>query len=55
MRIAKTGEELLEICKDEGIKLSEYALRCEMQHFQVQKEDVRQSVVQHQQWQRQGL
>lgn len=31
MRVAKTGEELLDICKEEGIKLSEYALRCEMQ------------------------
>lgn len=40
MRIAKTGEELLEICNEEGIKLSEYALRCEMQSKNISKEEV---------------
>ena len=40
MRIAKTGEELLAICKEEGIKLSEYALRCEMQSKNLSKEEV---------------
>ena len=40
MRIAKTGEELLEICNEEGIKLSEYALRCEMQSKNLSREEV---------------
>ncbi|MDU7963867.1 MAG: L-serine ammonia-lyase, iron-sulfur-dependent, subunit alpha [Clostridium perfringens] len=40
MRVAKTGEELLAICKEEGIKLSEYALRCEMQSKNLSKEEV---------------
>ena len=40
MRVAKTGEELLDICKEEGIKLSEYALRCEMQSKNLSKEEV---------------
>lgn len=40
MRIAKTGEELLEICKEENIMLSEYALRCEMQDKNISKEQV---------------
>ena len=40
MRVAKTGEELLDICKEEGIKLSEYALRCEMQSKNISKEEV---------------
>ena len=40
MRVAKTGEELLAICKEEGIKLSEYSLRCEMQSKNLSKEEV---------------
>lgn len=40
MRVAKTGEELLAICKEEGIKLSEYALRCEMKSKNLSKEEV---------------
>lgn len=40
MRIAKTGEELLDICREEGIKLSEYALRCEMQSKNLSREEV---------------
>ncbi|MGL4759933.1 MAG: L-serine ammonia-lyase, iron-sulfur-dependent, subunit alpha [Sarcina sp.] len=40
MKIAKTGEELLQICKEENIKLSEYALRCEMQNKNLTREGV---------------
>ncbi len=40
MRFAKTGEELLAICKEEGIKLSEYALRYEMQSKNLSREEV---------------
>src|SRR3712207_2456441 len=40
MKVAKTGEELLEICKEEGIKLSEYALVSEMENKNLTREQV---------------
>ena len=38
--IAKTGEELLEICEKENIKLSEYAIRCEVEEKGLTREEV---------------
>ncbi len=29
--LARTGEELLKICKENNISLSEYAIRCEVE------------------------
>ena len=38
--IAKTGEELLEICEKENISLSEYAIRCEVEEKGLTREEV---------------
>lgn len=38
MRIAKSGKELIEICKEEQITLSEYAIRTEMESKEVSSE-----------------
>ncbi|NME83934.1 L-serine ammonia-lyase, iron-sulfur-dependent, subunit alpha [Clostridium sp. SM-530-WT-3G] len=38
--IARTGEELLEICAKENISLSEYAIRCEVEEKGLTKEEV---------------
>ena len=38
MRIAKSGKELIEICKEEQITLSEYAIRTEMESKEVSRE-----------------
>ncbi len=38
MRIAKSGKELIEICKEEQITLSEYAIRTEMENKEVSRE-----------------
>ena len=40
MRIAKSGEELLQICAEEQISLSEYAIRQEMELKNVSREDL---------------
>lgn len=40
MKIAKTGKELLEICAEEQISLSEYAIRQEMELKNVSREDL---------------
>ncbi len=38
MKIAKSGKELIEICKEEQITLSEYAIRTEMESKEVSRE-----------------
>ncbi|SFD15005.1 L-serine ammonia-lyase, iron-sulfur-dependent, subunit alpha [Clostridium uliginosum] len=38
--IARSGEELLEICKDNNISLSEYAIRCEVEEKGLDREEV---------------
>lgn len=38
--IAKTGEELLEICEKESISLSEYAIRCEVEEKGLTRDEV---------------
>lgn len=38
MRIARSGKELVEICKEEQITLSEYAIRTEMESKEVSRE-----------------
>ena len=38
--MAKTGEELVEICEKENIKLSEYAIRCEVEEKGLTREEV---------------
>ena len=38
MKIARSGEELLKICEEEGISLSEYAIRYEMENRDVSRE-----------------
>ena len=38
--IAKTGEELLEICEKYDIPLSEYAIRCEVEEKGLTREEV---------------
>lgn len=38
--IAKTGEELLEICEKHNISLSEYAIRCEVEEKGLTREEV---------------
>lgn len=40
MRIANSGKELVEICKEEGISLSEYAIRKEMEIKGVSREEL---------------
>lgn len=40
MKIAKSGEELLEICKEENISLSEYAIRYEMENRDISREEL---------------
>lgn len=40
MRIANSGKELIEICKEEGISLSEYAIRKEMEIKGVSREEL---------------
>lgn len=40
MKIAKSGEELLEICKEENISLSEYAIRKEVETTEVSRAEV---------------
>ncbi|MBE6051031.1 MAG: L-serine ammonia-lyase, iron-sulfur-dependent, subunit alpha [Clostridium sp.] len=40
MKIAKSGEELLEICKEENISLSEYAIRYEMESRDISREEL---------------
>lgn len=40
MRIAKSGEELLKICEEENISLSEYAIRLEMEDKDLTREQV---------------
>ncbi|AOR24461.1 L-serine ammonia-lyase, iron-sulfur-dependent, subunit alpha [Clostridium taeniosporum] len=38
--LARTGEELLKICKENNISLSEYAIRCEVEEKEVTREEV---------------
>ncbi|MBE6063712.1 MAG: L-serine ammonia-lyase, iron-sulfur-dependent, subunit alpha [Clostridium butyricum] len=38
--LAKTGEELLEICEKENISLSEYAIRCEVEEKGLTRDEV---------------
>lgn len=38
--LAKTGEELLNICTDKGISLSEYAILYEMESSELTREEV---------------
>lgn len=38
--LAKTGEELLEICEKYNIPLSEYAIRCEVEEKGLTREEV---------------
>ena len=40
MRIARSGEELLKICEEEQISLSEYAIRYEMENRDMSREDL---------------
>lgn len=40
MRIARSGEELLKICEEEQISLSEYAIRYEMENRDISREDL---------------
>lgn len=40
MDIAKSGEELIKICKEEGISLSEYAIRREMEDSDLSRDEV---------------
>lgn len=40
MKIARSGEELLRICEEENISLSEYAIRYEMENRDVSREEV---------------
>ena len=40
MNIARSGEELLKICDEEGISLSEYAIRTEMENRDTTREDI---------------
>ena len=40
MRIANSGKEMVEICKEEGISLSEYAIRKEIEIKGVSREDL---------------
>ena len=40
MKIARSGEELLEICKEENISLSEYAIRYEMESRDISREEL---------------
>ena len=40
MKIARSGEELLKICNEEGISLSEYAIRYEMENRDISREDL---------------
>lgn len=40
MDIAKSGEELIRICKEEGISLSEYAIRREMEDSDLSRDEV---------------
>ena len=38
--LARTGEELLKICEEESISLSEYAIRIEMRDRELSREEV---------------
>ena len=38
--LARTGEELLRICEEENISLSEYAIRVEMESKELSREEV---------------
>lgn len=38
--LARTGEELLKICKENNISLSEYAIRCEVEEKGLTREEV---------------
>ena len=40
MKIARSGEELLKICEEEGISLSEYAIRYEMENRDISREEL---------------
>ncbi len=40
MKIARSGEELLNICEEEGISLSEYAIRYEMENRDISREEL---------------
>lgn len=40
MDIAKSGEELIKICRSEGISLSEYAIRREMEDSDLSREEI---------------
>jgi L-serine dehydratase len=40
MKIARNGEELLKICFEENISLSEYAIRYEMENREISKEEL---------------
>lgn len=40
MLLAKNGEELLKICKEENISLSEYAITYEMENKEISREDL---------------
>ena len=40
MKIASSGEELIKICEEEQISLSEYAIRKEMEAKEVSREDL---------------
>ena len=37
--LARSGEELLRICEEENISLSEYAIRVEMENNDISRED----------------
>lgn len=40
MKIARSGEELLKICEEENISLSEYAIRYEMENRDISREEL---------------